>query len=98
MPFAFVVSGVVVNVAQVEPPDAEADGWLEVPHGQSVTIGWAYADGTFTAPPPSQDKINARNAPVVRRMVNERLERRAKTLAAEGDRIGALELRVQKET
>lgn len=96
MPYAFVSGGVVVNVAQVTP--ANLENWVEVPAEQPARIGWAYTGGAFIEPPPSQEKINARNAPVVTRMVNERLERRAKALADEGDRIGALELRVQMET
>jgi hypothetical protein len=98
MAYALVSGGTVVNVTVVELDDPEADGWIEIPDGLPVVPGWTYADDTFTAPIPSQDQIDARNAPLVKQQVNARLERRAKALAADGDRIGALELRIQKET
>lgn len=50
MTYAIIQSGIVVNAVLASPEYAAEQGWLELPEGAG--IGWAYADGQFTAPPP----------------------------------------------
>lgn len=56
MDYSIVQDGIVVNMVvwdgETEWAPPEGSAAIVVPEGSGVSIGWAYADGKFTAPPP----------------------------------------------
>ena len=58
MKYAIVKNGVVVNVIEYEsqpttPPPGFEDGYVAI-QADTVSIGWTYANGTFTNPNPPE--------------------------------------------
>lgn len=53
MMWALIIDGAVFELTSVNPAGRFAADmqWIAVPSGVNVAVGWAYAGGTFTAPP-----------------------------------------------
>ncbi len=64
MKYAIVKDGVVVNVVEYQeqpstPPAGFEDGHIAI-QTDTVSIGWTYANSTFTNPnPPQQNQVDA---------------------------------------
>lgn len=66
--YAVIEDGVVKNTALAEEDFAAEQGWVLLTDG--VTIGWLYADGVFSPPPPqapsSKEEQEAKRAEAYR--------------------------------
>ena len=58
---AIIENGIVVNIAEADEAFAQSQGWIITDDAQ---IGWSYADGVFTAPPPQPEPVPASASPL----------------------------------
>jgi hypothetical protein len=56
MPFALISNGAVVQIANEKFPVHSSLTWVDA---GSAAVGWAYANGTFTAPPDAPSALPA---------------------------------------